>query len=91
MSHIYHSTNRGVNLLGRTSANNLNENSIPQQQMPSSGSTILDTLKKKMSQLKEELETSKDEIERNRQILDEEKRRREVVRILIIIVFILFP
>jgi hypothetical protein len=58
---------------------------MPQQQMPSSGSTILDTLKKKMSQLKEELETSKDEIERNRQILDEEKRRREVVRILIII------
>lgn len=43
------------------------------------GSTILDTLKKKMSQLKEELEVSKDELEKNRRILDEEKKRRECV------------
>jgi hypothetical protein len=79
MSHIHQSTNRGVTLLGRTSTTNLNDNNSMQQ--PSSGSTILDTLKKKMSQLKEELETSKDEVERNRQLLDEEKRRREVVRV----------
>ncbi|CAF1017629.1 unnamed protein product [Brachionus calyciflorus] len=43
------------------------------------GSTILDTLKKKMSQLKEELEVSRDEYEKTRQILEEEKRRRECV------------
>lgn len=46
---------------------------------PSPSATILDTLKKKMNQLKDELEVSRDEADRFRQQLDEEKRRREVV------------
>ena len=43
-----------------------------------------------MNQLKEELEISKDESERSRQNLDEEKRRREVVRNPFIILRCLF-
>lgn len=45
----------------------------------SQGSTILDTLKKKMSQLKEELEVSREELDKNRILLEEEKKRRECV------------
>ena len=47
---------------------------------PSSASaTILDTLKKKMSLLKDELENAKDDIDRTHRQLDDEKRRRECV------------
>lgn len=45
----------------------------------SPSTTILDTLKKKMNQLKDELETCRDESERTRQQLEEERRRRECV------------
>jgi len=68
-------TARGVGLnIGKPNAN-LNGADTS----PSPSSTILDTLKKKMNLLKEELETSKDEHERSRVQLDEEKRRRECV------------
>jgi outer membrane murein-binding lipoprotein Lpp len=83
MSQLQHSANRGVGILtGRSSASNLNgvDTGLQQTSQPSPGATILDTLKKKMNQLKEELEISKDESDRSRQHLDEEKRRREVVR-----------
>jgi septal ring factor EnvC (AmiA/AmiB activator) len=49
--------------------------------MASPSTTILDTLNKKMSQLKDELETSRDELERSRQQLEEERRRRECVSV----------
>ena len=67
---------RGMGLLtGRQSTSNLGNDSLGNQQpaQPSPGTTILDTLKKKMNQLKEELEVSKDESERTRQHFDEEE------------------
>ena len=96
MSQLQHPTNRGVGISnGRTSASNLNgglDSGLQQTSQPSPGATILDTLKKKMNQLKEELEISKDESERSRQNLDEEKRRREVVRdYIVVVVFFVFP
>lgn len=73
------SQNRGV-LTGKPSPSNINGIDQPQQQQqPSPGATILDTLKKKMNQLKEELESSKEDAERYRSQFEEEKRRREVV------------
>lgn len=53
-------------------------NNTPPQ--PSPGTTILDTLKKKMNVLKAELENAKDDLDRSHHQLDEEKRRRECVR-----------
>ena len=57
---------------------------------PSPSATILDTLKKKMNQLKDELESNKDENDRSRHQLEEEKRRREVVRLILLNIFIFY-
>jgi hypothetical protein len=69
----------GLNATGKSSTSNLNGGGLGVSDVPSPSATILDTLKKKMNQLKDELEVSKDELERTRTILDEEKRRRECV------------
>lgn len=78
-----HPGSRGVGLnVGKASATNLNGGGGGGgggADLQSPSATILDTLKKKMNLLKEELEVSKDELERARQLLDEERRRRECV------------
>lgn len=58
-------------------ASNASVNSPNNQ--PSQSATILDTLKKKMTLLKDELENAKDELDRSHHQLEEEKRRRECV------------
>ncbi len=72
-----HPASRGLNQMANGSLE-INPHSGLMGQ-PSPSATILDTLKKKMNQLKDELEVSRDEGERTRQQLEEEKRRREVV------------
>jgi hypothetical protein len=88
-----HPASRGLNQMsngtngGRSSTSNLNGSDMKLEVnshsgllgQPSPSATILDTLKKKMNQLKDELEVTRDEAERSRHQLDEEKRRREVV------------
>ena len=87
MSSSMHPASRGLNQM--TNGNNnvgsleVNPHSGLMGQ-PSPSATILDTLKKKMNQLKDELEVSRDEGERSRLQLDEEKRRREVVSLLLL-------
>jgi hypothetical protein len=71
-----HPASRGLNNVAKSSTSNINGANT---EAPSPSTTILDTLKKKMSQLKDELEVSRDELERSRQQLEEEKRRRECV------------
>ena len=57
MSQLQTQANRGFGLLtGRPTATNINGVDSGLNSTPSSGSSILDTLKKKMNQLKEELE-----------------------------------
>jgi hypothetical protein len=65
-----------VGVGGNASVNNRGDASPSQ---PSPGTTILDTLKKKMNLLKGELETAKDDLDRSHHQYDEEKRRRECV------------
>jgi len=80
MSQLQTQANRGFGLLtGRPTATNINGVDSGLNSTPSSGSSILDTLKKKMNQLKEELEISRDESTRYQHSLEEEKRRREIV------------
>ena len=69
-----HPASRGLNQMVKTE---VNPHSGLLGNSPSA--TILDTLKKKMQMYKDELEVTKDESERFRHQLDEERRRREVV------------
>jgi outer membrane murein-binding lipoprotein Lpp len=67
-------TSRGINLSGNSKSNGVIGD------LSSQSSPILDTLKKKMSQLKEDLETTKEEATQAATLYEEEKRRRECVR-----------
>lgn len=71
-----HPASRGLN---QSMKNEINPHSGLLGASPSA--TILDTLKKKMQMYKDELEVTKDESDRCRHQLDEEKRRREVVSV----------
>jgi len=87
-----HPASRGLNQMSNGSRNNgsnLNGSDAKLEINPLSGllgsqspsATILDTLKKKMQMYKDELEQLRDESERSRHQLDEEKRRREVAEL----------
>ena len=69
----------GVGGSASSSVNNRGDASSSPAAQPSPGTTILDTLKKKMNLLKGELETAKDDLDRSHHQYDEEKRRRECV------------
>ena len=86
MSQLQTQANRSFGLLtGRPTGSNINGvDSGLTSTTPSSGSSILDTLKKKMNQLKEELEISRDESTRYQHSFEEEKRRREIVKLLLL-------
>jgi hypothetical protein len=81
MSSLHPTRGFGLNV-GKSSAASVNGGgaALGGDGVNSPGSTILDTLKKKMNQLKEDWEKSQDELEKTRHSLDEEKRRRECVR-----------
>jgi hypothetical protein len=94
MSSLHPTRGFGLNV-GKSSASNITgvQNSSVaaaaangENGVNSPGATILDTLKKKMNQLKEDWEKSQDELEKTRHVLDEEKRRRECVIITRIII-----
>jgi hypothetical protein len=83
MSSLHPTRGFGLNV-GKSSASNITGVQAPaaangENGVNSPGATILDTLKKKMNQLKEDWEKSQDELEKTRHQLDEEKRRRECV------------
>ena len=74
-----------VGVGGSTSNASVNNNNRGDTNTPisSQGTTILDTLKKKMNLLKGELENAKDDLDRNHHQFEEEKRRRECVSLLV--------
>jgi hypothetical protein len=61
------------------STSNASVNNRGDTTQPSPSATILETLKKKMTLLKDELENAKDEHDRSHHQLEDEKRRRECV------------
>ena len=78
MSSLHPTRGFGLNV-GKSSVSNIKSEHDTSNNVSSPGATILDTLKKKMNQLKEDFEKSQDELEKTRHELDEEKRRRECV------------